>query len=294
MTLGDAKKILVCFPNLQKVNFGTGETIINPHFKEIISIFEQAGVTLALTTNGLTVSKLGDKELRKFKDVDVSLDFPTKEQHDQWRSATGTFERAIKSLERCSRLKIETSIAIALMNHNYQYLAAFRKIIDNFNICLRINIFKPVQNNDFELNYDQFWKAMKILSENFKLVSASEPILSIVTKTCTEGSPCGWSLRIHPDMTVAGCVYLNPHKAKVEEFIENKTELPQFCLEINCRYLQSCKGGCLGRRILQKRAKLPDMYCPFHNKKPVPQIKFKKAKEKDFVHSSYLCTIIVS
>ncbi len=291
MTIEDARVILNSFPNLKKVNFGTGENILNPSFHQIISLFENAGMALALTTNGLTISLLKDEDIKKFKDVDVSLDFPTEKLHDQWRGAPDTFNRAIDSLERCANLGVDTSIALALMNNNYQYLLQFRKIIDKFDICLRINIFKPVKNDRFELSYDQFWEAMKILSINFKLVSLSEPILSIITNSCAKGSPCGDSLRIHPDLTITECVYLNP---EVKNFTKDKAKLPSFCQESKCRYIQSCQGGCFGRRILQNRRNLPDKYCPLYRNRPVPKIKFERAAKNDFIHSKYLCTFIVS
>lgn len=294
ISLEQAKLILETFTSLKKINFGTGESILNPNFKNLVNFFYKEGITLALTTNGLTIDMLTDKTLKKFKDVDVSLDFPTKELHDKWRGQSGVFENAINALEKCSNLGVDTSLALALMNHNYKHLPQFREIIDKYNINLRLNIFKPIQNDNFQLSYDEFWEAMKIISENFKVVSVSEPILSIITDTVTEGSPCGGSLRIHPDLMVTGCVYLDPQEMEVEEFIKEKQKIPEFCKEKGCQYIDNCQGGCFGRRILLNRPQLPDFYCPFYRGKKVPNIKFKKIEGKDFIHSKYLCTIILA
>ena len=297
MSISDIKGILNCFPNLQKINFGTGESILCPNFLEAMSFLEKNKIKMALTTNGLTVKHLDDKQIKNFKDVDVSLDFPTAKAHDGWRGIKGTFENAIKAIEKCCKAGVDTSIAVALMNINYKCLPGFRSILDRFGISLRINIYKPVYTDEFELSYGQFWQSIRLLAENFKIVRVSEPILSVVTDITSKGYPCGDSLRIHPDLYATACVYLNPRKAEIKKFDLCKAKPPQFCEKRRCPFLNKCQGGCLGRRILQNQngANDPDKYCPFVNNREVPNIHFEKSTSKtEFIHANYLCTIIVS
>ncbi|MDP2967358.1 MAG: radical SAM protein [bacterium] len=297
MSLNDIKGILNCFPNLQKVNFGTGETIFCPNFLEVMNFLKENKIKMALTTNGLTVKYLDDKQIKNFKDVDVSLDFSTAEMHDGWRGINGTFENAIRAIERCCNAGVHTSIAMALMNINYKHLPNFRSILDRFGISLRINIYKPVYTDEFELSYSQFWQSMQLLAENFKIVSISEPILSVITDITSKGYPCGNSLRIHPDLYVTNCIYLNPKKAEIIKFNLYKAKPPQFCEKRQCPFLIKCQGGCLGRRILQNQngANGPDKYCPFVNNRKVPNIHFEKSTSKtEFIHANYLCTIIAN
>jgi len=291
LTLADIKTILKKYPNLKKVNFGTGESILNKNLIKIMELFREHDIQMALTTNGLTINQLDDKHLAWFKDIDVSLDFPSAKLHDQWRGKPGLFRIAIEGIERCNKMGIDISIALCLMNHNYRYLPEFKKLIDRHGIFLRINLFKPTDSKNFLLNYKQFWEAMKILADNFKLVSNSEPILSIVTKDEIKGSPCGNSLRIHPNMVASACVYLDGQHISVDDFRKQKEAVPEFCR--TCKFVESCRGGCLGRRYLTSGAEQPDIYCPFVKGKAVPKIKFQRAKEKEFIHSGYLCTIIV-
>lgn len=294
LSMEQIKGIMKSFPNLEKVNLGTGESFLCPDFKKILKLLRENNIAVALTTNGTSVKYMTDEELSMLKDIDVSLDFPNAELHDKWRGIPGTFDTALEAIERSQKLGVDTSIAMALMNHNYKYLPEFRELLDRFNISLRMNIFKPIQNNDFELSYTEFWEAMKILSENFNVVSISEPILSTVTEIEGHGSPCGGSLRIHPNLNVTGCVYLDPEEVDVNEFNEQKGIYPEFCLESKCPYAADCMGGCFGRRILQGRATKPDKYCPFVRGEQPPKIKFKKSKsDTDFIHAGYLCTIIV-
>lgn len=292
MTNQDIAEVLKKYPNTTKVNFGTGESILNPHFLKIMRLCRLQKIKMALTTNSFTVSKLSDKHLSWFNDIDLSLDFPNAKKHDRWRGQPGLFHEVMQSLKRCQRLKVKTSLALCLMNNNYQTLPEFKKILDKFNVCLRLNIYKAAWTDRFSLNYDQFWTAMELLLRNFKLVSNSEPILSIITKDNLFGSPCGEkSARIHPDRTVVPCVYLRGKSMTGYEFNRLKKKIPVFCKK--CPYIKSCRGGCLSRRILDQSPEKPDRYCPFYNHRDLPKISFQRAREEDFIHAGYLCTIIV-
>jgi len=293
LTLGGVKKILADFPGLKKVNFGTGESILNPELAEIMAHYRERGIEMALTSNGTTIEALSDEHLKWFKDVDISLDFPSSELHDRWRYP-GAFGKAMAGLSRCTGLGINTSIALCLMNINCQYLPQFKKILDQFNVSLRINLYKPTPTDKFSLNYDQFWDAMKSIAENFALIANSEPILSIIDRSkIGKGSPCGGdSVRVHPDGTITPCVFLAGKKIGIEEFKKMKSKLPEFCRP--CKSAGECRGGCSSRRILKDRHGLPDEYCPFYAGREVPDIKFTYAKERtEYIHAGYLCTMII-
>lgn len=291
INLQDAKVLLSTFPNLKSVNFGTGESILNGEFEKIVNYFYNNNIKLAITSNGLSIITISEEVLKKFKDVDISLDFPSAKFHNKWRGKSDLFEWAIKAIERCKKFKINISIASVLMANNYQYFGEFRKILDKYNIHLRINVYKAVNNSCFSPSYDEFWQAIKIISENYELVSCSEPILSVVTEKVEHGSPCGNSARVHPDGSISSCVYIKDGKS-IDQFNEEKKIVPEFCE--NCEYRERCVGGCYGRRLADGRAILPDMYCPIYNNKDIPNIKFNKAKNCDnLIHSDYLCTIIL-
>ena len=292
VSLKEFKAIINKFPKLNKVNFGTGESILNKDFKEIIDFLDDKKIALALTTNGYTIHKLSDDYIRKFKDVDISLDFPEAELHDQWRGKKGTFDSVIMAIKKCKSLNIAVSIAMTLMNNNYKYLPDFKKLIEKYDVSLRINLYKPVYTKKYLMNYGEFWDAIKILSENFELINNSEPILTLVTGDKISSSPCGGSARLHPNGKIIPCVYLLDTFSNFEEFMKLKLEIPSSCK--SCNIADNCRGGCLGRRLLTYNSPVPDQYCPMLNNKKIPNIAFRRAKEyHDFIHSRYLCTIIV-
>jgi MoaA/NifB/PqqE/SkfB family radical SAM enzyme len=290
-SLDDAKKILSAFPFLKSVNFGTGESILNNQFEEIVDLFQSKGVKLAITSNGLSVNKMKEETLVKFDDVDVSIDFPIKELHDRWRKKEGLFDDAVRAIERCKKFNINVSIVSVLMANNYDSFRKFKQLLDKYDVNLRINLYKAVNKDEFTPSYEQFWEAIKVMSENFEVVSCSEPILSLFWDEIADGSKCGNSVRIHPDGSISSCVYVRDNGGR-DEFNANKKIPPKLCE--GCVVLKKCLGGCYGRRVVENRQELPDMFCPFFNKKKIPEIVFKKyAGGKELIHSSYLCTIIL-
>ncbi len=50
-----------------------------------------------------------------------------------------------------------------LMNINFKYLPQFRKLLDKYDIYLRINLYKPVYTKRYLLAYNQFWQAITLL-----------------------------------------------------------------------------------------------------------------------------------
>jgi radical SAM protein with 4Fe4S-binding SPASM domain len=177
------------------------------------------------------------------------------------------------------------------MSNNAKYLPGFKKMLDKYNVNLRINLYKPVNKDQFTPSYDQFWSTIKEISKKFKIVSCSEPILALVWDDMSGGSKCGNSLRIHPDGEIFSCVYVR-NEDNHKKFNHDKKNLPTFCKK--CVVAKKCMGGCYGRRVTENRKNLPDSFCPFFHGEKRPAIKFKKSKDaKNLIHSNYLCTIII-
>lgn len=288
----ECELVLRAFPSIKEINFGTGETYLNSDFVNIFRFYKEKGICLALTTNGNTLMAMTDEEIAAYlSDVDISLDFPRPELHNAWRNHKA-FENAILGVERAKSAGVNMSIALALTNKNYRYLPEFARILDKYDIFLRINIYKPIHSNEFSLSYEQFWEAIKLMADNFGMMGSSEPILALVLDDNIRGSPCGHSLRIHTDLSVSGCVYLSNEAIETKEFIKLSKKIPDFCKE--CSVVKRCRGGCLSRRILQCSAFSPDVYCPMANNKEVPEIKFRRSRAQNLVHLNYLCTTLLS
>lgn len=293
------------------LNFGTGESGLHKDFVKIVDYVYEKGIKVALTTNGYTVSLLSDETLKKFNDIDFSLDFDDEKNHDAFRGKMAS-DAIIKGIERCKQLNVECSFACAMMKDNYKIMDKMVLKAREYDVNLRTNIYKPVHTTKHLLTYDEFWEGIDRLLKNSELISCSEPIVNAVinNKTLDGGSRCGKkSLRIRPDGGIVPCVYWNEKRTTIDELIDNKvkmdeeefidfiddvtSETKQIPLECNdCEVLDVCQGGCAARRLYNDLDK-PDPYCFKIQGKDKPKLDVKWGDSKDLVHSNYLCTIIV-
>ncbi|MDR1467296.1 MAG: radical SAM protein [Oscillospiraceae bacterium] len=292
----DFEKIL---DNLEidSINFGTGENLLNPEFLKILDLIKDRGIKTSLTSNGYTVLNMPDTYLHYFNDIDISLEFPNKSQQDNFRGQ-GAWDLAISAIEKCKSPNIETSIACCMMSNNVDEIANFDGLVNEYDINFRINTYKPVSTKDYCLSYEKFWYGVKSLFSRMKLISCSEPVVCAVLGLETSRATCGCgkrSIRITPSGAVLPCVYWNKSNLDINKLdllkpstFDGMCNIPAECQK--CKYVDSCQGGCEARRLYNDLTK-PDEYCPFIRGEKI-SIAYEKSKDKDLVHSSYLCTMI--
>jgi radical SAM protein with 4Fe4S-binding SPASM domain len=302
--MGDIRS-LVDSLDIGAINFGTGESILHPDFTEVLDFILQRDIKLSLTSNGLTVLSLDERRLKQFHDIDISLDLPIADENDSIRGK-GSYAQALSAIDRCKQLRITTSIACCMTNRNFDALDRLVALCRELDVNLRVNIYKPVHKDELQMNYEQFWHGIALLFGSSSIVSCSEPIVSTVvgSRNSMGGSPCGHSsIRIRPDRAILPCVYWRDSDIEIEDLRKQgeaailasrqrsrTTTQPRACAD--CEYVDVCRGGCFARRSYTGLEE-PDRYCYVIRGESKPSFPFKWARAKDFVHSGYLCTIIV-
>jgi len=86
ITLKQIQILCETFP-IGAMGFGTGETILNPEFYQILEFLSTQNIKISLASNGLTLTSLPENYLTFFHDVEVSIDFPTKKEQDNFRGS---------------------------------------------------------------------------------------------------------------------------------------------------------------------------------------------------------------
>ena len=302
--IGQVKELVEKVP-ISSINFGTGESILHPDFRQIIRWLSKRDISLSLTTNGSTVQALADEDLHLFHDIDFSLDFPTAELNDEWRGS-GSYDAVMSGVERCGELGIEISFVACLMKENHQYMGPLARMSSDAGINLRVNVYKPVFTDVHKADYEQFWRAIGEMMDNAYLTACSEPIVNAAMgrmEGAGGGSPCGnHSLRIHPDGNIVPCVYLNESAISIDDFINRRDfsekylkssldlKLAETCRE--CEHKEICMGGCASRRMYNDVSQ-PDEYC-FVVRNDQPKLNPRWKESKGLVHEDYLCTMIFS
>ncbi|WP_162924591.1 radical SAM/SPASM domain-containing protein [Rubrobacter indicoceani] len=255
------------------VNLGVGENGVHPEYREMLALLRDRRVKTAITSNGYSLGMLDDEELAGFHSVELSFDFPTKKEMDEFRGE-GAWELAVGAVERCAELGIPTSVAAVMMNTNYNEMEEVARFAFGLGCDLRVNVYQPVSGEEFTLSYEQFWQGFANLFAAGSVVVCSEPLVNaIMGLETTRGNPCGnGSIRALPAGTISPCPYwpsaagmishLSDGNRNVWESREFRKarRVPEACEP--CRFVESCAGGCASRRALRGRLDEPDEYCP--------------------------------
>ena len=318
--LTDLKKIAdkICRQKISDINFGTGELLVNPNALKVARYIKKKYplVNLGLTTNGYSVVYMDEKILKKaFHDIDVSIDFPNQQKHNQFRRHPLAWSWANQALATCQRLGIESSIVTCATSETKdEDILKLLEMAKKYGTSLRINWFRPTGRGkkEFCISPLRFWQIIYLLSKHAIFEGLSDPLLQTFFAPHTKHHcACGWtSARIQQDMTVTPCVFLKGQNWASGHILKNSLEKiykhknfkairlrkPVRCLK--CPYYAGCQGGCASRAYLQGDGlNKEDAYCPFKNKQTKKLIKkIKKTitvHDSNKVHNGYLCTLII-
>lgn len=178
LTLEEVKQVCDSIP-VRSLNLGVGENGLHPDFHAILAYLAQRGITTSLTTNGLSLQLMSDAEVKRFHSVELSLDFPTEQEHDAFRGE-GNWRMVMDGAERMTSLGLTVTITAVMMSINYRQLPRLAGVAAAFDANLRVNVYQPSHSDRFTLSYDQFWSAFQRLLGSSRLVATTEPVLAAV------------------------------------------------------------------------------------------------------------------
>jgi len=289
---------------VRSVNLGTGENGLHPEYAAIVRALGARGVKLSLTSNGYTIEQSSDETLGAFRELEVSIDFPTAAEQDAFRGA-GNWRRVMTGIARAQRLGITVTVLSVMMKTNYRRLIDIARVAFAAGANYRVNVYQPVKTDAFTLSYDEFWDGFRRLLRETRLVSTTEPILNaMLGQPFPEGSGCGrQTVRVTPRGDVIPCVYWSRSDVRVEDLASRGAEgvlaSPQFAMVRTvpdacrgCPFVATCHGGCAGRRALAGGVEVPDPYCPLVRGETV-DLEWAPAERRDLLKTGSACTTVV-
>jgi radical SAM protein with 4Fe4S-binding SPASM domain len=301
LSLEDVRRVCESVP-VRSINLGTGENGLHPNFHAILQYLRERGITIALTSNGHTASVLSDDELRAFADLEFSLDFATEDEQDSWRGP-GNWRLVLDQTSRARNIGVTVTIIAVMMRTNYDKLAQIAAVASELGANFRVNVYQPVKTDAFSLTYDQFWTGFQRLLDSCPLAVCNEPILRAILGFEAVSGGCGkGTIRVTPKGDVLPCVYWPKRNLGLSELeklgagivdspaFRELDRVPQFCA--NCRFVESCRGGCPSRRLLRGGLDLPDEFCPFAAGKPVPSFASYAGSSRQFPKAGSACTTV--
>jgi radical SAM protein with 4Fe4S-binding SPASM domain len=287
---------------VRSVNLGTGENGMHPQFREFLAYLRTQPVKLTITSNGYSAAVLSDDELRAFHDVEFSLDYPTEREQDAQRGP-GNWALIHEQAARCVRLGIPVTFISVMMKANYLVLADVARVAKRYQAPLRVNVYQSVRSDIYALSYEEYWQGFRALLAQTDVIAIGEPLVRAMAGLPARVGGCGAStVRVTPRGTTQPCVYwpgggeplsflfsLRSGVVETPPFVEARTT-PEACR--SCLYLESCYGGCAGRRRIQNALDQPDYYCPIVRGK-AQKLEIRMAPARDFPKSESACTTIV-
>ena len=304
LTLAQVEGVCDCLP-IRSINLGTGENGLHPDYAAIVGALRDRGVKLSLTSNGFTIERSSDDTLRSFSEVEVSVDFPTEAEQDAFRGS-GNWKRVMAGIERLRRLDVTVTVLSVMMKTNYRRLPEIARVAFGAGANYRVNVYQPVKTDAFTLTYEEFWEGFRRLLAATRLVSTTEPILNaMLGAPFSEGSGCGRrTVRVSPRGDIIPCVYWGRSDIRLEDlpalgpagvlsspqFARVRT-VPAVCR--GCAFVDTCQGGCAGRRELGGGVEGGDPYCPLLRGETV-DLQWTPAERRDLLKTGSACTTVLA
>ena len=102
------------------VSFSGGEPLINKYFWKVAEYAKSKGFYLTVATNGTLISENVAKRLKDvgIRYVEISLDGPNAEIHDEFRGVKGAFDAAVRGIKNAKAAGLEVGIATTATHEN--------------------------------------------------------------------------------------------------------------------------------------------------------------------------------
>jgi len=301
LTLEQVKSVMERLP-VRSVNLGTGENGMHPDFRAILAYLRTQPVKLTITSNGHSIAILEDGELRAFHDIEFSLDYPTQAEQDMQRGP-GNWALIHEQAVRCVKLGVPVTIVAVMMKSNYMRLAEVARVAKKFEAPLRVNVYQAVRSDSYALSYEEYWDGFRQLFAETDVIAIGEPLVRAMAGLPRLQGGCGVStVRVTPRATIQPCVYWPGAGEPLRELVSTGTgilnstpfeqarTIPGTCRP--CEFLDSCHGGCAGRRRLQGALLQPDFYCPIIRGQRT-NLEIRMAANRDLPKMGSSCTTVV-
>ncbi len=302
LSLEQVRAAMTSLP-VRSVNLGTGENGMHPQFAGILDYLRTQPIKLTITSNGYSIQVLDDAQVTAFKDVEFSLDYPTEAEQDGQRGA-GNWRLLHEQAERCRRLGVPVTFIAVMMRSNFDRLAEIADIVKFYDAPLRINVYQSVRSDKFALTYEEYWQAFETLFARTDVIAIGEPLVRAMAGLPPRRGGCGVAtVRVTPRATVQPCVYWPGGGAPLDLLLDGGADIvrsdpfaaarsvPTACG--SCSHLQTCGGGCAGRRRLLDALDRPDPYCPVVRGED-RKLKIRMATSRELPKLESACTTIVT
>ncbi|MHA1377950.1 MAG: radical SAM protein [Candidatus Helarchaeota archaeon] len=245
------KRVVPEFYNMQglRILISGGEPLLHPQFNEIIEFISKFRLRLIVLTNGTLITPKKAEFLKKYvNEVQISID--GLESHNRFRADKKAYSRAINGIELLKSENISVEVATMIHKDNIEELPQLSEKlkqlkVDKWTLDVPVLTGDFLNNKDFVPNLERAVSALK----NYGWGGFPE---EEITPWACGSHVCA----IMPDGNVTKCQFFSDKPVgnlnneplldcwkKIQRgFIWKKQDLA--CSNLNCPYLDECKGGC--------------------------------------------------
>ncbi len=283
----------ICEAGAEYVGLSGGEPLIHPHFKHIVSLLRDYGVSISIVTNATVVSDETASFLYR-NDVltYVSLDGP-REIHDLIRGR-GVYDKVVNSVEKLKSRGVDVASVMAVnkLNNNYTSWCVRESMKIGFEHIAVIPVMPSGRalENKLYINSETLVKSLinaclESVRLEYPICVWCVPFMEIILEGKVPTGLITWfscrrmeSVDIDPAGNLITCDVLGEPVANASKLgfkeawriycenelireIVNPSRLPDKCF--SCRISRYCKGGCYARaKILRGDYNAGDPLCP--------------------------------
>jgi radical SAM protein with 4Fe4S-binding SPASM domain len=301
LSLEQVQAVMRSLP-VRSVNLGTGENGMHPDFATLVDYLKSEPIKLTITSNGHSIEVLGDAQVTGFHDIEFSLDYPTEAEQDRQRGP-GNWRLIHRQAARVRNLGVSVTFIAVMMRSNFDRLADIAEVAKAYDAPLRINVYQSVRSDAFALTYDEYWRGFEALFARADAIAIGEPLVRAMAGLPPRRGGCGVAtVRVTPRATVQPCVYWPGVGAPLDLLLGRGAAIadtgpfadargvPPACRK--CSLVETCSGGCAGRRQLIKALDAPDPYCPVVRGED-RRLKVRMATGRELPKLDSACTTIV-
>ncbi len=117
------------------ISFSGGEPLVNRDFWPVAKRATEYGMYTSIATNGTLINEDIATRLKEIgiRYVEVSLDSPYPEKHDEFRGIKGAWERSVRGIKYAKNVGLEIGIATTITKMNYEDMPEMIKLARELN-----------------------------------------------------------------------------------------------------------------------------------------------------------------
>lgn len=237
-----------------------GELFCEDYIFDLLEYADNLPIAIGIFTNLTLLSSEDIIRLSKFKcvkSITTSLDYFTKNKHDDFRGCKGSFEKTINNIIDLNRLGKSVTVNTMILPDNHNDIIKMINFFSSKKIDIHLDrvIMKgnAVHNIDF-FKTKELFEDVEFMASCIKMIGKEDEILSFIKNdSCGVGDNLifvdkNGRFQLCPGLTenISSKYFMGN---TLMEAINSTKNFSIGCFNVNCKYYNLCSHGCRERAL---------------------------------------------